>query len=204
MSFASCGWALPEKIFRSPNPVAISPAPLRGGLFMPFLLPSAFARGVAAVAAFVLGRRPASRSSPACRVFPSHFATNACPAEARHPEPTAREGWLGRKDSNLRIRDPKTRALPLGHAPVRLGSVRNRPPVLTETLSVGEVTVDYQIETPGPWLHGPRSGSRPSGWRRRRFECAAARDSRPSGGAAAVPRGHRARPKSNAVRPCGT
>ena len=27
------------------------------------------------------------------------------------------EGWLGRKDSNLRIRDPKSRALPLGHAP---------------------------------------------------------------------------------------
>ena len=25
--------------------------------------------------------------------------------------------WLGRKDSNLRIRDPKSRALPLGHAP---------------------------------------------------------------------------------------
>ncbi len=29
--------------------------------------------------------------------------------------------WLGRKDSNLRIRDPKSRALPLGHAPT-LGS----------------------------------------------------------------------------------
>src|SRR5437588_2910566 len=28
-------------------------------------------------------------------------------------------GWLGRKDSNLRIRDPKSRALPLGHAPTR-------------------------------------------------------------------------------------
>ena len=27
--------------------------------------------------------------------------------------------WLGRKDSNLRIRVPKTRALPLGHAPSR-------------------------------------------------------------------------------------
>src|SRR5437667_198363 len=26
--------------------------------------------------------------------------------------------WLGREDSNLRIRDPKSRALPLGHAPV--------------------------------------------------------------------------------------
>ena len=29
-------------------------------------------------------------------------------------------GWLGRKDSNLRIRGPKPRALPLGHAPTRL------------------------------------------------------------------------------------
>ena len=27
------------------------------------------------------------------------------------------ESWLGRKDSNLRIREPKSRALPLGHAP---------------------------------------------------------------------------------------
>src|SRR6187549_2268323 len=25
--------------------------------------------------------------------------------------------WLGRKDSNLRMREPKSRALPLGHAP---------------------------------------------------------------------------------------
>ena len=28
----SCGWALPEKIFSSPNPVAISPSPLSGRL----------------------------------------------------------------------------------------------------------------------------------------------------------------------------
>src|SRR5574341_2063977 len=27
-------------------------------------------------------------------------------------------GWLGREDSNLRMRDPKSRALPLGHAPI--------------------------------------------------------------------------------------
>ena len=31
--------------------------------------------------------------------------------------PGALDDWLGRKDSNLRIRDPKSRALPLGHAP---------------------------------------------------------------------------------------
>ncbi len=42
------------------------------------------------------------------------------------PKPVAMKGspisyslvnWLGRKDSNLRIREPKSRALPLGHAP---------------------------------------------------------------------------------------
>src|SRR5262245_22879779 len=35
------------------------------------------------------------------------------------PQPTfvLPPSWLGRKDSNLRIRDPKSRALPLGHAP---------------------------------------------------------------------------------------
>src|SRR6185503_10458332 len=35
-------------------------------------------------------------------------------------------GWLGRKDSNLRLRDSKSRALPLGHAPtgsLALGSL---------------------------------------------------------------------------------
>src|SRR5207245_3367606 len=32
--------------------------------------------------------------------------------------------WLGRKDSNLRIRDPKSRALPLGHAPTRARTSR--------------------------------------------------------------------------------
>ena len=35
----------------------------------------------------------------------------------RQPD-ARRESWLGRKDSNLRIRDPKSRALPLGHAPL--------------------------------------------------------------------------------------
>src|SRR5262245_28489867 len=34
--------------------------------------------------------------------------------------------WLGRKDSNLRIRDPKSRALPLGHAPLRATSSEQR------------------------------------------------------------------------------
>ena len=38
-------------------------------------------------------------------------------ARARRPPVSARVIWLGRKDSNHRIRDPKSRALPLGHAP---------------------------------------------------------------------------------------
>ena len=46
---------------------------------------------------------------------------NCAPRMARLAPPgfaaTARQAWLGREDSNLRIRDPKSRALPLGHAP---------------------------------------------------------------------------------------
>src|SRR5262245_64648954 len=35
--------------------------------------------------------------------------------------------WLGREDSNLRMREPKSRALPLGHAPPTNGvSVSDR------------------------------------------------------------------------------
>lgn len=34
----------------------------------------------------------------------------------------ASENWLGRKDSNLRMPESKSGALPLGYAPVRLGA----------------------------------------------------------------------------------
>src|SRR5688572_19805614 len=106
MSFVSCRCALPEKIFRSPNPVAISPAPLSGGLFM------------------LLLHSPQPLAASARQ--PPHLA---CPAEVRlgvafHTTRRRNEGWLGRKDSNLRIRDPKTRALPLGHAPASSGICR--------------------------------------------------------------------------------
>ena len=47
--------------------------------------------------------------------------------------------WLGRKDSNLRIRDPKSRALPLGHAPPHCGEPHARP---AQTLSVVETCGD--------------------------------------------------------------
>src|SRR5438552_10474196 len=36
--------------------------------------------------------------------------------------------WLGREDSNLRMRDPKSRALPLGHAPPTERDFRHGPP----------------------------------------------------------------------------
>ena len=47
------------------------------------------------------------------------------PTPPRHPPGQAQETsgvWLGRKDSNLRIREPKSRALPLGHAPFHRGA----------------------------------------------------------------------------------
>ena len=38
--------------------------------------------------------------------------------------------WLGRKDSNLRMPDPKTGALPLGYAPIISETDRKRPKTL--------------------------------------------------------------------------
>src|SRR2546428_7982617 len=44
------------------------------------------------------------------------------------PGATSRPGrWLGREDSNLRMRDPKSRALPLGHAPPTERDFRHGP-----------------------------------------------------------------------------
>ena len=60
-----------------------------------------------------------SRASSGCALpensfsSPNPVAINGSPI---HLTSLARN-WLGRKDSNLRIRDPKSRALPLGHAP---------------------------------------------------------------------------------------
>ena len=44
--------------------------------------------------------------------------------------------WLGRKDSNLRIRVPKAGALPLGHAPTPRGKPY-RSPTLTRSVHLG-------------------------------------------------------------------
>ena len=42
------------------------------------------------------------------------------PVAGDHSRSRVRKKWLGRKDSNLRMRIPKTRALPLGYAPIKL------------------------------------------------------------------------------------
>ena len=66
------------------------------------------------------------RSPPACPsvavrpIVPialGHRATRRAAQPASAAPGRAVRTWLGRKDSNLRIRDSKSRALPLGHAP---------------------------------------------------------------------------------------
>src|SRR5437870_105373 len=52
------------------------------------------------------------------------------------PRCGSRKKWLGRKDSNLRIRDPKSRALPLGHAPSVVAVARRVLYTLEQTVSV--------------------------------------------------------------------
>ncbi len=54
------------------------------------------------------------RMSAAGKKF--QFAKSDCHVRITHHTDSLAK-WLGRKDSNLRIRDPKSRALPLGHAP---------------------------------------------------------------------------------------
>src|SRR5438034_4418452 len=51
-------------------------------------------------------------------------------------------GWLGREDSNLRIRDPKSRALPLGHAPACVSPSTYYP-------DCGSVQRPYRPAVPG-------------------------------------------------------
>ena len=58
-------------------------------------------------------------------VIAGHHWSHGRPSTSSE-QPTHVE-WLGREDSNLRIRDPKSRALPLGHAPSRSGAASSRP-----------------------------------------------------------------------------
>src|SRR3990170_4543187 len=71
--------------------------------------------------------------------------------------------WLGREDSNLRIRDPKSRALPLGHAP----ACAARAPRAISPLA--------RPSTVPPGWRGPAGSARPS---------TATRRARPAPGAA--------------------
>ena len=68
-------------------------------------------------------------------------------------------GWLGRKDSNLRIRDPKSGALPLGHAPsVRRGLrdyarglAQARPPASAQSVILADVRAPRKgVPVPAP------------------------------------------------------
>ena len=67
------------------------------------------------------GTRAISGASAGCALPENSFSCRRMthPPSASPPSntPSSRDKWLGRKDSNLRIRDPKSRALPLGHAP---------------------------------------------------------------------------------------
>ena len=120
MSFVSCGCALPEKSFRSPKPVAISPAPLSGGRFI------SLCSGLPAVARRVAGER---RLVGAEGFEPSNTGSKD-PRLTTWPRPSS--SWI---TLDAARGDPE-------HVE---GSVGNRPPVLLETLSVDEVTDDRQI-----------------------------------------------------------
>src|SRR6185369_7626125 len=55
-------------------------------------------------------------------------STSSILGVARQPgAPSGPRKWLGREDSNLRMRDPKSRALPLGHAPPTERGFRHGP-----------------------------------------------------------------------------
>src|SRR5438093_3861504 len=69
--------------------------------------------------AFPLKMRHGSKSrSPEAMLRP-RMRRGGHPPGHRDPDQASRpsSGWLGREDSNLQYRDPKSRALPLGHAP---------------------------------------------------------------------------------------
>src|SRR5262245_13734545 len=138
ISRVSCGWALPEKTFRSPNPVDINPSPLSGLLILPVPV-------------------DVPRASNA-NLRPASAATAATARRARLRTRFARapaQAWLGRKDSNLRIRDPKSRALPLGHAPPheflygseRLGAVQTLSVDETSSHEQGKMAFKHRVET---------------------------------------------------------
>src|SRR5215470_6277815 len=120
ISRVNCGWALPENTFRSPNPVDINPSPLSGLLILPVPV-------------------DVPRASNA-NLRPASAATAATTQRARLRACSGAQAWLGRKDSNLRIRDPKSRALPLGHAPPHEFLYGSEQLGAVQTLSVDETS----------------------------------------------------------------
>src|SRR5438876_5587744 len=74
--------------------------------------------------------------------------------------PAARE-WLGREDSNLRMRDPKSRALPLGHAPPTERDFRHGPQRLWAQRGDGHVAVERKPGEKPRQLSGRSAGCQP-------------------------------------------
>ena len=68
------------------------------------------------------------------------------------PGGPASKNWLGRKDSNLRIRAPKARALPLGHAPAPVAAAatprRPEPALRSPRAPTGRTRSRRAAETP--------------------------------------------------------
>ena len=70
----------------------------------------------------------------------------ACRAEAHaSARDHVSEDWLGRVDSNHRIRDPKSRALPLGHAPTMLSAISCQLSDLIKSISSVTLRADELI-----------------------------------------------------------
>ena len=84
-------------------------------------------RETAAAARARAGRRRNSRN-----LLPASARMGAAREQfqlaATHTVVSQTQDWLGREDSNLRIRDPKSRALPLGHAPAAASSCGHHVP----------------------------------------------------------------------------
>src|SRR5258706_3066097 len=66
-------------------------------------------------------------------------------------------GWLGREDSNLRMRDPKSRALPLGHAPPTERDFRHGPFTIGPDSDGGA----GRVRGDGYWPKGNNAGEKP-------------------------------------------
>ena len=75
------------------------------------------------------------------------LAASVITAKSAHIRSRNSWGWLGREDSNLRIREPKSRALPLGHAPSRLASAYPRLEILLALPSVAPARTPPQVRS---------------------------------------------------------